>query len=314
MVDYLSSQPLELIYKSLLDVDYIGIVNYCSTSREARKICNDNVFWMMKLNHDFTIINRDGKMLIPSDYVKQYPHTDVTGQDIYKRWNEFDKTACELDGKTACQIEVLIVNLKKRNSDILMYHIEQGYKFSSKILSLLFAHIMSKSSVDTILSPAIKNLLVSIGTDPDWRIIKPSITCKRLDVLIRIEDPILSANNGYLGIEASNWTLLIRNIDALEFLYSKGYVPNAEGIKRWMSGCHSQYSIDALQWLEKRNMSITGYHLDDLIISHSHEQNIINILRWSYERGIVPTQEGIARAIHRNRLDIVQWLEEHKLL
>ena len=73
-MDWLSSQPLELIYKSLLDLDYTSILNYCSTSREARKICNDNIFWMMKLNYDFTIINQDGKILIPSDYVKQYPH------------------------------------------------------------------------------------------------------------------------------------------------------------------------------------------------------------------------------------------------
>ena len=162
----------------------------------------------------------------------------------------------------------------------------------------------------SILSPAIKTLLMSSA--PNRRIIKAAITFKRLDVLVRIEDHILSANNGYLGIKASNWALALNNINAFIFLDSKGFVPNTRGINKWMSGCCSK--IDALQWLEKRNMSITDHNLDDPIISGADNQNIINILQWSYERGIVPTQQEITHAIDNDLPDIIQWLEEHELL
>ena len=47
---------------------------------------------MLKLDHDFTIEYEDGRIFIPSEYVKRYPHTDTKGKDIYKRWNEFDDT------------------------------------------------------------------------------------------------------------------------------------------------------------------------------------------------------------------------------
>ena len=62
----------------------------------------------------------------------------MKGQDIYKRWNESDKTIYD----TMYNLKNLI------NSDILMYHIEQDYKFHSQIHTSLFINIMINGSAD----------------------------------------------------------------------------------------------------------------------------------------------------------------------
>lgn len=77
--------PYELNYKILLQSSYESIMNYCATNRTAKTICDDWMFWMQKLDQDFTSSTSDGTPLIPSQYVNQEQHTD-TGSVVYRKW------------------------------------------------------------------------------------------------------------------------------------------------------------------------------------------------------------------------------------
>lgn len=100
----ISDVPLEIMYNILLRMSYKDILNYCKMNREANMLCNDDLFWMNKLDIDFGYVPDDlwvrlhkdfisivnGKsVLTPSKYVKAFSHPDKRGRNIYKRWNNY---------------------------------------------------------------------------------------------------------------------------------------------------------------------------------------------------------------------------------
>lgn len=313
-MNWLSSQPLEIIYKILLELDYIDIISYCSVNREAHNIGYDDIFWMIKLNHDFMILDQDR---IPSEYVKRYPHTDIGGKDIYKRWNEFDETVHAVETLGKPQNSPLIMISMSRNCDILMYKMKQGYQVCLLTRKVLYIHIINKSSVDTILDPEIKDIFMPEDKTL-YALVMSAINMKRLDVITRMcDEGMVSTNN--LGSSAVYSALTSYNINILQYLYSKGIVPDTQIINYYMSSRPhypaGQYtSIDILNWLETKNMCITNHDLDDFIISGRSNQDKLATLQWSYERGIIPTQEGIDHITQYELDDIIQWLKDHKLL
>lgn len=50
---YFDLLPKELLYETLLTLDYDTIDNYCNTSEKFKNICNDEKFWKEKLKIDF---------------------------------------------------------------------------------------------------------------------------------------------------------------------------------------------------------------------------------------------------------------------
>lgn len=47
--------PSDMIRNTLLNLDYTSIKQFCLSSKEYRKICDDSYFWRLKFNHDFGI-------------------------------------------------------------------------------------------------------------------------------------------------------------------------------------------------------------------------------------------------------------------
>ena len=83
--------PIPLLNQVLLQSSYDDVVSYCKTNVRARVICNDNSFWMQKLDHDYAYLSDDATK--PSQYVTLYDHPDTEGIDIYKRWEVTYKNA-----------------------------------------------------------------------------------------------------------------------------------------------------------------------------------------------------------------------------
>ena len=104
---------------------------------------------MAKLDHDFTEVNLSMKILVPSEYVKQYPHADIKGIDIYKRWSGFDEAVYTLDDWDLNYMRML--DAAPKNLDILMYKIDSGHRYPHPTKQILFRNIIFKGSVDTIL-------------------------------------------------------------------------------------------------------------------------------------------------------------------
>ena len=70
--------PSETIREILMSMSYDDVISYCSTRRSARLVCQDDLFWLVKLDREYR-----GR---PSDYVRKYWHPDTRGIDIYRRW------------------------------------------------------------------------------------------------------------------------------------------------------------------------------------------------------------------------------------
>ena len=214
-----------------------------------------------------------------------------------------------------------ILDSVHRNCDILMYQIEQDYRFSLDTEDEIFNTIISKSTVDTILDVVTKNILKPLDPkEVPYILMTLSSNMKRFDVLNRIYNDGMVSDT--LGLKTANKALISNDIDMLHWLDSKGWIPDQNAVTTWISedpDPNDPYSnIRVLEWLEKRNIFLTSHDLDTLIISEIGTKNILQILQWSYERGIVPTQEGIDTAIDNDDASddfssLIQWLEEHTI-
>jgi len=55
----IQQQPYEVLFRLLISLPYQSIINFCSTNREYREICNDPYFWITKANIDFEVSNNE---------------------------------------------------------------------------------------------------------------------------------------------------------------------------------------------------------------------------------------------------------------
>lgn len=51
--------PTEILQQFALIMDYEDLMEYCRVSKKTTKICNDNIFWLQKITHDFNIYISD---------------------------------------------------------------------------------------------------------------------------------------------------------------------------------------------------------------------------------------------------------------
>ena len=61
--------PLEILEQVLMNLTIEDIRSMCQTNTNIASICNSKLFWIGKLNHDFTL-KSDTKDMLPSDYFK----------------------------------------------------------------------------------------------------------------------------------------------------------------------------------------------------------------------------------------------------
>ena len=113
----------ELIYDILFHLDDIYIMNYCSTHKEARKIWNDNIFWLNKLDYDLS-----NGVQIPSHYIRDYQQHMIDSydkhsryiyeaRDIYKRWKDF-KCLDSTKKINHRNLDVIVFTLDKLNDKL----------------------------------------------------------------------------------------------------------------------------------------------------------------------------------------------------
>ena len=105
----INSVPYEIIQKILLWIPYDDIISYGMTSSVNRFICNDDSFWIRKL--DYVYPNS-----YISEYVRKYNHPDSKGIHIYNRWKKYNSwsyiSLC-ISRKYNDIVVFLIVNNKK---------------------------------------------------------------------------------------------------------------------------------------------------------------------------------------------------------
>lgn len=70
--------PYDVLERILLDMDSRDIESFCLVNKEVLNICRDNLFWILKLNHDFEV----GSMK-PSEYMKLFEPSYLSGRSSY---------------------------------------------------------------------------------------------------------------------------------------------------------------------------------------------------------------------------------------
>jgi hypothetical protein len=78
----------EVLYNILLRSTPEDMVGIQQTQSDAKKICDDPLFWNTKLDQNFPGTTPDGRSLIPSQYVRMYGPETKSGLEMYLRWRK----------------------------------------------------------------------------------------------------------------------------------------------------------------------------------------------------------------------------------
>lgn len=78
--------PTELVHKILVQIPCKDVLNYCRTCSIYKLVISDTMFWKSKLDYDFIFKTDNGRILIPSLYVKLFSSNPEGWCSTYKRW------------------------------------------------------------------------------------------------------------------------------------------------------------------------------------------------------------------------------------
>ena len=110
MTSSIQSLPPEVLHNILINMEEPDIIKYCSTHKLAYTICNDDYFWLQKLDREFSILYNQ-KYVFASYYANLYAIGE-NRHDTYFRWKNYDMMNA--------------INSTDRDADIIMFKIDQA--------------------------------------------------------------------------------------------------------------------------------------------------------------------------------------------
>ena len=113
--NYLAILPYEILYKTLMPLPYRDIIAYCD-SDPSSTICDDNLFWLDKLDRELQYTNAQGVLMKPSDYVIRYGPGNERGIDVYVSWIEQKHN----------NIHEMENNIRRGYNDIVIWTLNDG--------------------------------------------------------------------------------------------------------------------------------------------------------------------------------------------
>ena len=308
----LETIPIEVIYNILLQLPYDDIINYCRTNIKARDICNDNYFWLNKLNHDFSAKGLNGKMLVPSEYMRLY-QPDLGGKAVYERWKRGMEVDFEgIDDDTGNPIYDLNIN-----ADITIFRLDRD-SYSPDIIHEIYKNAIRYGNIDVLnklqQSPTESDIMEAIRFDQpqilDWLIsynIVPTredfdyaIDLGKIHILDWFEQSGIIPNQ-----EDANAAATAGQLDTLLWLEKRGILPNPAG----MDSTIAHDNLETINWLLERNILPSQAGIN-MLAQHGH----LDTLKFLEQRGMIPNQNGANKALLRDRMDTLSWLEERNIL
>ena len=333
MMNRLTSYPNEILFKILMDLPYDDIKNYCLVDVAARVLCDDDYFWMNKLDHDFT--SWSGKVLIPSEFVKRFGLP--LWKSGYMKWMNDD-----LNSDSSSDPDIVIFNMFKTRSiealedyNIADICIREGYFEELKdLISIAIQEYKVRArDLKDLVYAAINNNALSIldwlnkKLNFIWKFITPRningeialmLLNKRLgssaniDTLNWFKDrkwfgaiSLDGSRESFNAINVANHAAEYGRIDILEWFEQKGMLPTHDGADAAATNGH----IDTLRWLESRRRMPTKNGANN-----AAKNGHMGTLLWLAERKILPTVVGANDAAANGHIDILQWLEGKGIL
>jgi len=347
-----SELPVELQRLYLLKLPVPDIANYCAVNPSVHKICVDDYFWLLKVEHDFPGIS-------------QYKPENITYQ---QQFLDLLRITDPHDAAKEGRLDILIYldslgKLPDRESDTA----ENGHLDVLKWLKTKGIYY-----IETIVTSASKgghiNILEWVGPEglpyyrdggiwaaqkgqvdvldwyetqgilPDVEIANEAAGKGHINVLNwleqrRIFPTVIGANwaakEGY--IDVLNWLearrifpnnpndIVIRgNINVLEWLAQREILPNVDGAN---SAARLRF-IKILELLEKRRIFPSTRGANNVIFKWNEKDrkrgppsdgSSLDVLNWLYSRNIYPDINGILLAASNGNIEILDWLETHEL-
>ena len=137
----ISLVPVEVIYNILIDLCYADTVNYCSTNRDAKKICDDDMFWKQKLDRKYSSELVNGKK--PSDYAKYLNHR-TRYRNIYREW-ELGAAMLFTDVIDTDVIDANLIDTNLRIADFIMFKLDTGFMNGNNVTLIIWTIASSGS-------------------------------------------------------------------------------------------------------------------------------------------------------------------------
>lgn len=238
----MNTLALETIYDMMLKMSYSDLLIFCQTNSLTHTICNDRIFWLTKLDQDFTVYTEGGD-LIPSKYVMLYGDVNENGRSIYKRWMtgyniNFDEFVYSDDFMYKEQMNIM--EKLQWKSDIIIWLLEQKppTKYSLNNIGL------------TIAKKGNPNLI-------QW--------------LLGLPNPI-ELNTTYI-----TQALIHNNIIMARYLANIGLYPDNEDNNLVIDAMYDGYNIDLsiFEFMGEYNIYPNGEYLDVLM-----KIGRLDVLQW----------------------------------
>ena len=248
------------------------------------KICNDDLFWLMKLDYDFTY-TIDDKILIPSQYVTLYQDRNMkeTGKDTYRRWSKILSNYNDTD-------------VKSKNTDVILFKLDRKDIFDKDNLHLILEILYPISGDINILRRVLDVGTVDIIDSDD---IDKLINNKLTDALDLLQSlgRVPDFNNIMNAIDNDD-------IESLELLAQRNILPT-----QYIANNVAYYGkINILEWMEQYGI------LPDVMGADSAAGNgKIQVLRWLEERNILPDYIGADVAASEHQFKVLRWLEKRDI-
>lgn len=278
-------QPYKINHQELLTLSYNEIASYCDINNISEIVCEDDSFWIEKLNHDM----HTGSGRRPSDYVIQYQHPDTRGLDIYKRWMEQNMNDPN--------------NVNYIISNLLSLRFGSGQTPMTDISSDIRGYIKMKYDDMVFWIMDVRNL-----TESDYySIFIFASTYGNIEILNLIEQN-LGQIFQYDYLKGANEAARNNHPDVLEWYYQRDIIPDYKAIA-WAL----KFKLfDTLDWLIQRRLLIISEV--NFLIQRSSTSNIIPTLNWLEQHGVLPTTPGADYAAKAGNITILQWLEQRGIL
>ncbi len=295
-----SELPEEIQRLYLLKLPVKDIANYCVVNPSVHKICTDDYFWLLKVDHDF-----------PGVY--QYKPKDITYQ---QQFLDLLRIKYQTEAAREGRIDILIYlesQEKLRGVVIVMYASEYGHLDVLKWLKTKGIY-----DIEYIVTYASKggyiNILEWVGPEgiPYYQKgANYAVSGRQIGVLEWFEA------HGILptDVNVADDTAASGRINVLNWLEQRRIFPTVIGANR----AARNGQINVLNWLEHRGIFpnidaiksiIHSWNIPSAVDALHRDGSRFDVLNWLYDRNIYPDIESIEMAVKSRNIDLLEWLEK----
>lgn len=267
-VDVLSLLPIDVARNILMELSYAHTLQYCSTSNEAMRICDDNLFWKEKLDTKYSSSNG----LKPSDYTKYLISIlDNSYKVIYEKWEHmaelsFSEIVGEGNGYDIADVIIFRLDIDP-NLMILSY------------ISPIIRIIVRGGSI-LALEELLNRGFIPINKTSTNLLIKNAVEYNRVDVLNFLEQRNIfydALKYGLINID-SFYTI---NIDTIKWLMERNIL-NMKNIIGYAIGYDR---FDIVYYLEENGILPEQSDVD-IVLQNNRIGHITDKLDWLAEHGL----------------------------